>query len=142
MRLRFIAGDLGSGSVVEAAIDDLIISDLLCTDCNGNGIDDAADIASGTSSDANLDGVPDECAPPCPELFIRGDTNADGGLDLSDAITILGYLFNGGATPSPLARADLDGAGVVNIADAVQLLDYLFQSGPPPAPPFPNPGCP
>ncbi len=30
-------------------------------DCNGNGIEDAIDIATGVSSDANLDGVPDEC---------------------------------------------------------------------------------
>ena len=30
-------------------------------DCNGNGIEDMVDIALGTSSDADLDGVPDEC---------------------------------------------------------------------------------
>ena len=30
-------------------------------DCNANGIDDAVDIAIGSSSDADLDGVPDEC---------------------------------------------------------------------------------
>ncbi|MBM3990289.1 MAG: hypothetical protein FJ298_04695 [Planctomycetes bacterium] len=30
-------------------------------DCNGNGIEDAIDIANGTSSDLDGDGVPDEC---------------------------------------------------------------------------------
>jgi len=30
-------------------------------DCNGNGIDDAEDIANGTSLDCNGNGVPDEC---------------------------------------------------------------------------------
>jgi len=35
------------------------------TDCNGNGIDDAQDIASGTSEDCDGDGVPDECQPDC-----------------------------------------------------------------------------
>ena len=30
-------------------------------DCNGNGIEDAVDIAFGTSSDVNQNGVPDEC---------------------------------------------------------------------------------
>ncbi len=30
-------------------------------DCNGNGIDDAADIAGGSSDDANGNGIPDEC---------------------------------------------------------------------------------
>lgn len=33
----------------------------LC-DCNGNGIEDAFDIANGSSSDLDCDGVPDECA--------------------------------------------------------------------------------
>ncbi len=31
------------------------------TDCNANSIDDACDIASGTSQDCNSNGVPDEC---------------------------------------------------------------------------------
>lgn len=30
-------------------------------DCNGNGIEDAVDIAFGTSSDEDHNGVPDEC---------------------------------------------------------------------------------
>ena len=36
------------------------ISDL-CNDCNGNQVDDAQDIAKGTSADCNLNEVPDEC---------------------------------------------------------------------------------
>lgn len=44
------------------------------TDCNGNGIDDAQDIASGTSDDVNADGIPDEC-----QLTRRcADVNNDG----------------------------------------------------------------
>ena len=34
-------------------------------DCNGNGVDDADDIASGTSQDMDWDGVPDECESDC-----------------------------------------------------------------------------
>jgi|GEM_PF-2826482 len=30
-------------------------------DCNDNGIEDSVDIAFGSSSDANANGVPDEC---------------------------------------------------------------------------------
>ena len=30
-------------------------------DCNENGIEDAVDIAVGSSSDANANGLPDEC---------------------------------------------------------------------------------
>ncbi len=30
-------------------------------DCNGNGVEDAVDIGTGTSTDGNMNGVPDEC---------------------------------------------------------------------------------
>jgi hypothetical protein len=30
-------------------------------DCNANGVEDAVDIALGTSCDSDLDGIPDEC---------------------------------------------------------------------------------
>jgi hypothetical protein len=30
-------------------------------DCNDNGVEDAVDIAIGSSIDANRDGIPDEC---------------------------------------------------------------------------------
>ena len=52
-------------------------------DCNGNGIEDSEDIASGTSLDCNGDGLPDECQPcldpdgnglldPCEAAFANG----------------------------------------------------------------------
>ena len=41
-------------------------------DCQPNGIPDLADIALGTSLDANFDGVPDECGPPIPVLSVPG----------------------------------------------------------------------
>jgi len=34
-------------------------------------------------------------------LFKRGDANADGKLDIADAIKVLGYLFGGGTSPTP-----------------------------------------
>ena len=50
-------------------------------DCNGNGIDDADDIAAGTSEDCNRNYVPDECdiAPAAflleePSVFPAGGT--------------------------------------------------------------------
>lgn len=33
----------------------------VCYDCNNNGIEDAVDIATGSSADANGNGIPDEC---------------------------------------------------------------------------------
>lgn len=143
VRLRFIAEDLGAGSIVEAGIDDLAVEDTVCVDCNGNGIDDSVDVLTGTSPDVDMDGIPDECtAPPCPIPFIRGDINGDGSIDISDPVGILEYLFAMGATPVPLESADIDADGQVNIGDPVNLLAYLFTNGPPPPAPFPNPGCP
>ncbi len=47
-------------------------------DCNANGIDDADDIAAGTSPDLDGDGTPDEC-----ELSL-GDLNCDGAVNFFD----------------------------------------------------------
>ena len=65
VQVRFIASDLASGSIIEAAIDDFRIEDVDCSgleDCNVNGIPDAEDIAAGTSQDCDIDGIPDECS--------------------------------------------------------------------------------
>ena len=37
----------------------------MCYDCNNNGVDDAEDIAAGTSADCNSNGTPDECDGGC-----------------------------------------------------------------------------
>lgn len=49
-------------------------------DCNHNGIADAADITSGTSNDADHDGIPDECQPSI-NIFCVGDGPGNGGAD-------------------------------------------------------------
>ena len=56
---------------------------------------------------------------------MRGDANADGRVDLSDAVATLQYLFAGGST-SCLDAADADDTGVVEITDPVFLLGALF----------------
>lgn len=48
-------------------------------DCNGNGVNDALDIAQGTSSDCDANGVPDDCEPDCNGNFIADACDiADG----------------------------------------------------------------
>jgi hypothetical protein len=47
------------------------------TDCNGNGVDDFCDIASGYSTDCDSNGVPDECQDPT-------DCNGNGSPDFCD----------------------------------------------------------
>lgn len=64
IKMRFVAEDGAGASAVEAAIDDFQILSFVCfPDCNLNQIDDAQDIAAGSSFDCNLNGVPDECTP-------------------------------------------------------------------------------
>ncbi len=66
--------------------------------------------------------------------FTRGDTNADGRTDLSDAVTVLLHLFAGRSLPC-LDACDANDDGLLNIADPVALLAHLFRSaGPLPAP--------
>ncbi len=68
--------------------------------------------------------------------FRRGDVNADGRLNVTDPITILGRLFRGVASVPCEAAMDVDGEGGVQLTDAVVLLNYLFSRDPPviPAP--------
>jgi hypothetical protein len=140
VRLRFRAEDVAAASIVEAAIDDLVVGELFCNDCNGNGVADDQDIASGTSQDSNSDGTPDECQ--CTP-WVRGELNDDGTIDLSDAVTLLIYLFSGGPTPDPESRGDVNDSGQIDVADVIYLVEYLFAAGSPPPAPFPNPGgCP
>jgi len=71
-------------------------------------------------------------------VFRRGDANSDGQFNIADAVSILAYLFQGGAATC-LDALDTNDDGSVNIADGVTELSYLFSSGPAPAAPFP--GC-
>jgi hypothetical protein len=72
-------------------------------------------------------------------LFIRGDANDSGQVDISDAISTLGYLFTGAATVQCLQAADTNNSGEVDISDAIGTLSFLFAGGAAPAQPFP--GC-
>lgn len=68
-----------------------------------------------------------------PPQIPGGDANADGILSLTDPITVLNYLFQGGQQPACARAADTNGDGVLNIGDAIGVLNYLFQGGPAPA---------
>lgn len=84
-------------------------------DCNGNGVGDACDLASGTTHDENGDGIPDPCQQLCP-----GDVNGDSAVNLTDLATLLVSF----GTPSgmTLANGDLDGDADVDLTDLAVLL--------------------
>jgi hypothetical protein len=67
--------------------------------------------------------------------FVRGDTNHDGAVDITDAISTLGFLFLGQRAPACEDAADADDRGTLEITDAVYILNFLFSGGPEPAPP-------
>jgi hypothetical protein len=72
-----------------------------------------------------------------PLRFVRGDCNKDGGVDLSDAACILGWLFLGEPEPGCMASINANGDQAVDISDVVTLLGSLYLGGSPPADPFP-----
>jgi hypothetical protein len=71
--------------------------------------------------------------------FIRGDTDQDSRLTITDAIITLTFLFRGGELECP-DHGDLNDDGLLDITDPIALLRFLFQRGDPPAAPYPDPG--
>ncbi len=73
--------------------------------------------------------------------FVRGDANADGAFDISDAVYQLAALFIFGTTPPTCDDAtDSNDDGVFDITDPVVSLASLFIIGSPP-PPDPVGSC-
>lgn len=72
---------------------------------------------------------------PATSTFRRGDSNASGAVDLSDAVTILNWLFSGGVEPTCPDAADANDDGKRDLSDAVSILNWLFLGGQAPAPP-------
>ncbi len=70
-------------------------------------------------------------------LFMRGDANGDGAVDISDPIVISNWLNQGGAAPACLDGADADDDSRVLQGDADYILSFLFSGGPPPPAPGP-----
>ena len=72
--------------------------------------------------------------------FIRGDSNRDKKIDISDVITSLLYMFSGGEVTCTDA-VDANDDGLLNIADPIYTLLYIFRAGSPKPPePFDEPG--
>ncbi len=61
--------------------------------------------------------------------FMRGDSNIDGKVDISDAIFILNWLFLGGTEPQCKDATDIDDSGRIDITDVIYVLDFLFRAG-------------
>jgi hypothetical protein len=70
-----------------------------------------------------------------PGTFLRGDTDGDTRVSVTDAVGAIAFLIRGGPIPRCLDAADADDNGRVNIADPIAILQMLFLgAGPLPAP--------
>ncbi len=74
------------------------------------------------------------------QMFLRGDQNGDGNLDLGDAIAILNHIFMSVPLGTCVDAIDVDDSGELDIVDPIRLVNYLFNFGPPPEEPFPAAG--
>ncbi len=85
VRLRFIASDEGSGSIVEAAVDELRITEVCAaacpTDLDDNGVTDLLDLSILLSAFGSCDGSPD--------FVPAADFDDSGCVDLLDLSTML-----------------------------------------------------
>ena len=91
-------------------------------DCNGNGIPDECDIASGQSQDCQWDGVPDECQ------LEDNDCNANGIPDECDIASGSSEDLNGNGIPDecePLCIGDLNCDGNIEFGDINPFVLYL-----------------
>jgi L-ascorbate metabolism protein UlaG (beta-lactamase superfamily) len=71
--------------------------------------------------------------------FLRGDANADGTSDLSDAISMLFCNFLGTSCTDCPDAADANDDGKRDVSDPIYLLNYLFLGDA--APPAPGQAC-
>jgi len=73
--------------------------------------------------------------------FVRGNSNNDATVDLSDAVAILNDLFLGQPATAPCRDAlDSNDSGATDISDGVFILNFLFLGGAPIPAPYPDPG--
>jgi hypothetical protein len=117
---------------------------VVAADLDGSGLPDVAVLAKdglsihrnrtvASSADGNRNGIPDECET---DRFRRGDADANGVLNLTDAVHLLRHLFAAGERVRCPRAADADDSGSLNLTDAVGILLHLFAGAglPPPAP--------
>jgi len=69
--------------------------------------------------------------------YIRGDSNTDSTVDISDAINTLGFLFTGQGVAPCKDASDANDDGTIDISDAVFTLGFLFLGTQAPPAPYP-----
>jgi len=96
VKVRFEASDLNAGSVVEAGVDEFVVSIYecgiaLCGDTNGDGVIDLGDVLHLVAYLYKGGPVPDPLG--------AADVDCDGKVDLGDVLYVINYLYKGGPAP-------------------------------------------
>lgn len=91
--------------------------------------------AAGTETSITVLGMAGETTVTLPIVapeneLMRGDVNADGNCDVTDAVGLLNVLFVPGTETQCEDAADVDDNGQLEVTDAVLLLSALFAGGP------------
>jgi hypothetical protein len=73
-------------------------------------------------------------------VFLRGDTDDASGINITDGIRVLNFLFLGGEDARCRDSMDANDSASVDIADGIFLFNFLFLGGIDPPPPFPAAG--
>ena len=75
-----------------------------------------------------------------PPEFIRGDTNGDGQVSITDALILFSEIFGSTATSVCPRSGDVNADDQRDISDVISLLEALLGNGPPIPAPYPDCG--
>ncbi len=62
----------------------------------------------------------------------NADGSADQGINVSDVIALVNFVFAGGEPPCPANAGDVQCDGTLDVSDVVYLIAYIFSNGPAP----------
>ncbi len=119
----------GNGQLADAVLSEDWVA-LKVSERGNGGTDFNGD---GDSLDFVLDVVP--LTDVGESTFRRGDSNADGRTNISDAVFTIRHVASGEARPTCQKSADANDDGAVDLTDPIFLLMHLFESAPPPPKP-------
>jgi hypothetical protein len=64
------------------------------------------------------------------QVFLRGDANASGEINLADVIYLANYILRSGPSPIPLESADVNCDGKYDLVDVILLARYVLLGEP------------